>query len=161
MIDPQSGLGTKLRLLLSMLDGELTELYKQEQSSFRPRFFPVFQLLLQSKRASIGEIGAFLHTSQPAATQTVAEMKKLGLVADEAGTDKRRRLVRLTPLGRETADALQPIWKAVGGAAAELDEQLSHPLSSILDEAITALEGESFRARIARHRVKGRSTLCD
>ncbi|MGB3805798.1 MAG: hypothetical protein WA936_01225 [Erythrobacter sp.] len=142
------GLGTKLRLLLALLDGELGALYKQQGHEFRPRFFPVFQLLLDQDKASVSEISVALQTSQPAATQTLAEMKRLDLVAYQSGNDRRERLAHLTPKALELARELQPTWEAVQSAAQQLDRELPHPLSDVLDEALAALNRKSFTDRI-------------
>ena len=148
----QVGLGTKLRLLLARLDGELAELYKSEGYHFRPRFYPVFHLLMRSEQASVSKIASHLQVSQPAATQTLTEMKRLNLVTYKAGRDRRERVVNLTPHAIETAEKLQPLWEAVERAATQLNEELSYPLSAILDEANFALAKRSFPDRIAKHR---------
>ncbi|MBD2841360.1 MarR family winged helix-turn-helix transcriptional regulator [Erythrobacter rubeus] len=154
--NPQLGLGTKLRLLLARLDGELAALYAKGGHNFRPRFYPVFQLLLQCEESSVSEIANYLQATQPAATQTLSEMKKLDLVEFAAGKDRRERIVTLTPHALEMAGDLRPLWDAVGRAANELDEELSHPLSAILDEALAALARKSFPDRISENRASGR-----
>ncbi|MEM6827365.1 MAG: MarR family winged helix-turn-helix transcriptional regulator [Pseudomonadota bacterium] len=145
----ETGLGTQLRLLLAHLDGELAALYKQAGHEFRPRFYPVFQLLLDRDGALVSDIAHHLRTSQPAATQTLAEMTRLDLVFYETGKDRRERIVKLTPHALKVAQDLEPIWDAVGRAASQLDGELSHPLSAILNEALAALERTSFPERIA------------
>ena len=152
------GLGTKLRLLLANLDGELADIYRHQNSVFRPRFYPVFQLLLERNEASVSEVTSRLQCSQPAATQTLVEMKRLGLIAEAKGNDRRKRIVQLTPYAFDVARALQPTWDAVACAASQLDAELSHPLSAILDEALAALARKSFLDRISEHRPpKGRT----
>ena len=150
------GLGTRLRILLAKLDGELAELYKVEGHEFRPRFYPVFQLLSERDQASVLEIAEHLRVSQPAATQTLSEMRRLGLVTQKTGADRRGRLVALTPQAIEMTQALQPLWNAVARAASQLDEELACPLSDLLDEAIAALEEKSFPQRIAEQLKPGR-----
>ncbi len=147
----QSGLGTKLRLLLARLDGELSDLYAAQGHDFRPRFFPVFQLLIRDGAASVGAVAKSLRASQPAATQTLAEMTRLGFIEMRPGADRRERVVELTESGKETAAMLVPTWRAVGAAARELNAELSCPLSQILDEAIEALDRTSFGIRIAKN----------
>lgn len=146
----EPGLGTLLRVLLAMLDGELNQLYRAQEVDFRPRFYPVFQLLLAQEHATISDIAKHLQASQPAATQTLAEMRKLDLVAYVDGQDRRERIVVLTDKALALARTLTPIWDAVGRAADELDCELSHPLSAILGEALAALKREGFSDRIAR-----------
>lgn len=152
----KSGVGTQLRLLLTQFDGELSEIYRAQGYQFRPRFYPVFQLLMERKQASISEIANHLQASQPAATQTLAEMRKLDLIAFQAGRDRRERIVKLTPRALDLAEALRPTWEAVRQAALQLDRELSHPLSAILDEALSALRRKSFPDRISEcHSFQG------
>ncbi|MEO0461504.1 MAG: MarR family transcriptional regulator [Pseudomonadota bacterium] len=142
-------MGTQLRLLLSQLDGELTALYKRQGHQFRPRFYPVFQLLLRNEGASVSEIADHLQCSQPAATQTLVEMKRCDFIKYAKGRDRRERIVSLSQHGLFTAKELQPIWNAVGRAASQLNDELPLPLSTILDEALAALARKSFPERIA------------
>jgi DNA-binding MarR family transcriptional regulator len=111
--------------------------------------------LLARGQASVSGVASHLQASQPAATQTLAEMRKLDLVAYETGRDKRERLVMLTDKARAMADALAPTWDAIGRAAKQLDSELSYPLSEILDEALSALRRKSFPDRISECRSRG------
>ena len=142
------GLGSKLRMLLARLDGDVTALYKREGYSFRPRFYPVVWFLMQQEQASVSAIARVLRTTQPAATQTLSEMKRIGLVTIATGADRRERVVCLTQEAKRLATALQPTWDAVHLAAEQLDSELSYPLSAIVDEALCALEDRSFEDRI-------------
>lgn len=144
---PPIGLGTKLRRLIALLDGDVQALYDESGLAFRPRFYPVFRQLMEGP-ASVGEIAAGANVTQPAATQTVHEMRKAGLVEINRGEDPRSRLVILSAEGRRLAGELRPVWQAVARAAAALDRELPTPLSATLDEAIGALERTPFRQRI-------------
>ena len=144
-----TGLGTQLRRLLAHLDGEVQHAYDRLGVPFRPRFYPVVQLLLDVESAGINEIASLTGVSQPAATQTVNDMKKSGIMEAGPGRDRRSRAVRLTPEGRSLAARLGPIWQAVGTAAAGLDRELPIPLSTLVAAALEALERQPFGERIA------------
>jgi MarR family transcriptional regulator, organic hydroperoxide resistance regulator len=145
------GLGTKLRALLAMLDGEVQALYDTRGVPFRPRFFPVIRTLLQSGSCRVSDIANEIRVTQPAATQTIAEMRALGLVESKTAADRRAKLVALTPAGTQLARDLVPIWQAIEASAAALDQELTVPLHQMLDEAIAALEARPFRERIKDH----------
>lgn len=149
------GLGTQLRLLLAHLDGAVQGLYDQSGVAFRPRYFPLVQPLLGGEVLTVGELAAAARVSQPAATQTIAELVRAGLAAVHLGTDARSRLVSLTPAGRSTADALAPLWAAVARAADALDRELTHPLAQTLAEALAALDQRPFEARVAQSLANG------
>src|SRR5687768_11894345 len=104
------GLGSRLRTLLAILDDDVQAIYDERGLDYRPRFFPVVQVLLTQDSCSIGELALRMAVSQPAVTQTVNEMKRLGLLSAADSDDKRQRPVRLTAAGKELAHALQPVW---------------------------------------------------
>ena len=143
------GLGTRLRRLIACLDGDVQVLYDDLGVAFRPRFYPVVRRLTEGP-ATVGEIAAGTGVSQPAATQTLQEMRKAGLVEIGRGADARSRRVALTMEGRQLAERLTPVWTAIARAGQGLDAELTHSLSATVDQALDALAGTSFHARIGR-----------
>jgi MarR family transcriptional regulator, organic hydroperoxide resistance regulator len=143
------GLGTRLRRLIAFLDGDVQALYDELGVGFRPRFYPIVRLLMVGP-ATVGELAAGTEVSQPAATQTLQEMRKAGLVQISRGADARSRRVELTAEGRQLAKVLGPVWAAIGRAADRLDQELAHGLSATIDEALEALAETSFRTRIGK-----------
>lgn len=142
------GLGTQLRTLLELLDGELESIYRDEGLDYRPRFTPVLRALLDEAPQTVGRIAARVGLSQPAATQTLNLMLARGWVEPQADpADARRRLYAPSAKARDALPRLQAIWAATGGAARGLDAELSSPLSVLLDEAIAALRQRSFPQR--------------
>ncbi len=142
------GLGTQLRTLLELLDGELESIYRDEGLDYRPRFTPVLRALLDEAPQTVGRIAARAGISQPAATQTLNLMLARGWVEPQADpVDARRRLYAPSAKARDALPRLQAIWAATGGAARGLDAELSSPLSVLLDEAIAALRQRSFPQR--------------
>src|SRR5688572_18478370 len=107
-----AGLGTRLRRLLAMVDGDVQLVYDEIGLPFRPRFYPVAALLLDDGPTAVGEIARAAGVSQPAATQTIGEMRRLGLVRMAAGADRRSRRVELTAEGRRVATRLVPVWSS-------------------------------------------------
>lgn len=143
-----TGLGTQLRLVTAKLDGDVQALYDGLGVPFRPRFFPIVQQLLGDGPAPVTTLARATGVSQPAATQTIREMARLGLVEVSASDDARERLVGLTLAGRQLAHRLEPLWAAVAEAARELDGELPHPLSMILGATLEELARKSFKDRI-------------
>jgi MarR family transcriptional regulator, organic hydroperoxide resistance regulator len=147
---PSRGVGTLLRQLLARLDGDVQAIYDRLNVPFRPRYFPVVCRLLQCGEASVGDLSAAAGVSQPAMTQTIADMKRNGLVQSGtvSGGDPRLKLVRLTREGQATADRLLPVWDAIARAAADLDTALPSPLAPLLEAALAELDRASFERRI-------------
>ena len=150
----KQGLGTQLRHLIDLLDGDVAQQYKDAGLDYRPRYTPIVRALKQLGTASIGQIADAAGITQPAATQTVNLMKKDGLVEVIPGADGRQRLVTLSAQGRELLPKLEACWAATQAAAECLDAQLAMPLSGILNQAIFALEEKPFHARISEARTR-------
>jgi DNA-binding MarR family transcriptional regulator len=145
----RQGLGTQLRHLIELLDGAVEQAYVDAGLAYRPRYTPVMRVLAERPSATIGELAQLAGITQPAATQTVALMKKEGLVRVVAGdVDGRQRVVRLAPKGAALLPRVQACWQATRRAADSLDADLAFPLSVCLAQAIAALEQQPFGARI-------------
>jgi DNA-binding MarR family transcriptional regulator len=148
---PYRGLGTLLRHLLELLDGDVERTYAELGLDYRPRFTPVVRALLESEPRSIREIADHSGLTHSAVSQTVAEMKRAGLlslVKDRA--DARARQARLAPRCRAMLPRLEQQWSATNSAADGLDEELSNSLRAAVTDAIAALERNPFRQRIEK-----------
>lgn len=155
----KQGLGTQLRHLIELLDGAVLQAYVDAGLDYRPRYTPVMRVLAQQPSATIGQLAGLAGITQPAATQTVALMKKEGILLVVAGgEDGRQRVVRLSPQGEQLLPRLQACWQATRNAADSLDAELDYPLSDCLAQAIAALGQRSFGARIEEANKKTRST---
>lgn len=152
-MNPEKGLGTRLRHLIASLDGDVQRMYQELGFPFRPRFYPIVQSLLKGGDSSVTALAAETGVSQPAATQTIHEMTKLGLVILSTAEDRRARRVTLTAEGQRMAESLAPLWDAVSSAAADLDGELPQPLSGTIDAALEALRRRPFHERI-RERMR-------
>lgn len=145
------GLGTQLRRLLEMLDGELEQIYRAEHPFYVPRYTPIMKALAAGEPLSIKAIAEQSSVSHSAASQTVNRLKHHGLVALTPDTDRRSRQVTLTDEGRSLLPWLEARWRATTQAANALDKELKFPLSEVLAEAIAKLEERSFADRIASY----------
>lgn len=156
----KQGLGTQLRHLIELLDGAVQQAYADAGLDYRPRYTPVMRVLAQQPSATIGQLAELAGMTQPAVTQTVALMKKEGLLLVAVnGDDGRQRVVRLSRQGEALLPRLQACWQATSRAADKLDAELAFPLSGCLAQAITALEQRSFGERIREANATVRSPL--
>lgn len=144
-------LGTQLRHLLELLDSAVEQAYGDAGLDYRPRYTPVVRVLCELGPVSIRTIADRARITHSAASQTVAQMVERGLVRLAAGSDGRERVVSLTSQAEAIVPALEHHWAATNAAAAALDAELSSPLSTVVAEAIAALERQPFAARIAHH----------
>ncbi|MGW5052291.1 MarR family winged helix-turn-helix transcriptional regulator [Actinokineospora sp. NPDC004072] len=142
-------LGTRLRHLVEHLETSVASVYDDLGLTwFRPRYTAYLRTLDAGPR-SIKELAEAVGVTHSAASQTVAQMVKDELVALEPGRDARQRIVRLTPAAERLLPVLHAEWAATARAARELEEELSTPLSALIDEVTAALARTPMRERIA------------
>lgn len=141
-----------MRRLLLLLDGDVQQVYDEAGEPFRSRYFPFVKALAEGGPIGISELAALTRVSQPAATQTIREMEKAGLVRIRVGVDRRARAVELSASGRALVRRLLPVWQAIEAAAAALDRELPASLRGVAEAACAALERRPFRARIQEQR---------
>ena len=145
-------IGTQLRHVLELLDGDVAKVYLElGLPEYRPRFSPIVRTLVAEGPLSIRELASAVGVTHSAASQTVAQLAKAGFVSQEPGADARQRIVHLTDKTRELLPTIEAEWQATTAAMTALDQELSAPLSVILSEIIAAVERRPFRARIADH----------
>jgi DNA-binding MarR family transcriptional regulator len=148
MTRPANTLGTLLRHLIDLLDGEVEAAYVAAELDWRPRYTPVVRALVARGPASIRILSHQIGISHSAVSQTVSQMVKDGLVELHPGADARERIVAMTSRAETMLPALQAQWAAVNAAADGLDAELSAPLSKVAGEAIAALTHKPFGERI-------------
>jgi DNA-binding MarR family transcriptional regulator len=147
----EGAIGTRLRHVLELLDGDVAKVYLElGLPEYRPRFSPIVRTLVAEGPLSIRELAKAVGVTHSAASQTVAQLAKAGFVSLEPGpTDARQRIVHLTDKTGELLPTIEAEWQATTAAMAELDAELSAPLGQILDEIVAAVERRPFHARIA------------
>jgi DNA-binding MarR family transcriptional regulator len=145
-------IGTRLRHVLELLDGDVAKVYLElGLPEYRPRFSPIVRTLVADGPLSIRELAKAVGVTHSAASQTVAQLTKGGLVTLEPGEDARQRIVHLTDKTRELLPTIEAEWQATTAALAELDAELTAPLGQVLGEIVAAVTRRPFRERIADH----------
>jgi len=144
----QSGLGTRIRHLLDLLDGDLTRVYREAGLDYRPRYTPVIRALRELGPSSIAALAAHAGLTHSAVSQTVAEMKRRRLLRVTRGSDARARKISLSSSAEHLLPQLGALWAATAAAAATLDRELKTSLVAAVEEAIAALERQPFHTRI-------------
>jgi DNA-binding MarR family transcriptional regulator len=143
-------LGTQLRHLLELMDDDVAAaLTDLGLPHYRPRYSPVVAALLAHGPSPIRDLARAIGVTHSAASQTVAQMHRAGLVRLAPGADARHRIVHLTPAARRALPAIRAEWAATAAAADALDAELPVPLRDLLAALRRALERRGFRQRIA------------
>ena len=145
-----AGLGTRMRHLLELLDGDVARLYADlGVPDYRPRYSPVVRALVAFGPLSIRDLASTVGVTHSAASQTAAQMARHGLLTLERGTDARQRIARLTARARALLPLIEAEWAATDAAAAELEAELPAALTEVLISAERAVMSRPMRLRIA------------
>jgi DNA-binding MarR family transcriptional regulator len=75
--------------------------------------------ILAKEPVEMSRLGTVTHTDKTTLSRTVEKLRKAGLVSVRVGSDGRRKLLSLSPLGRERFAAAMPYWEAAQQRAAE------------------------------------------
>lgn len=148
-MDLKAGLGTRLRALQTELDDAVEQAYRDAGLDFRPRYFPIFKMLMVREAMGIGALAESLGQTQPAVTQTVNHMRSAELVVPVEAQDRRERRIALSEKSRTVIPELERIWMAVERAVSTLDASLPSPLSDTLDASLAFVAVRPFSQLIA------------
>ncbi|MCD0445448.1 S41 family peptidase [Glycomyces sp. A-F 0318] len=138
------GLGTRLRQLIAHLDRAVDEAYAEIGLTYRAAFTPVTRALLAADSMSVREIAAAAGATHSAASQTVAQMRRAGLVEDAPGPDGRERRVRLSDLARLQLPVVEEQWARTDAAAAALSREIGVDLGAAAARALDVLRERPF-----------------
>jgi DNA-binding MarR family transcriptional regulator/GNAT superfamily N-acetyltransferase len=146
-------LGSRLRKVTEALYAGVDEVYRSAGVDLPSRCFPILFLLRDHGRLGISELAARLGQTHPAVSQMSRKLLRQRVVRESPDPrDDRRRLLSLSARGRSVMARLEPVWKAIVAAVADLESD--HPLSQHLTAIDQALEARGFAARI-RSRLDG------
>lgn len=146
-------IGTQLRQLLDLVDAGIGAAYDElGLPDFRPRYNPILQLLARSGPQSITALATATGVTHSAASQTVAQATRDGLIRlAPGGTDARQRIATLTTKAKRLMPTLDREWAATNAAAQEWQAELAYPLSDLLTTAIESLLQRPLGERIISH----------
>ncbi|MGH3500854.1 MAG: MarR family winged helix-turn-helix transcriptional regulator [Nocardioidaceae bacterium] len=138
-----------VRILLAAVDGEIARLYdERDLSEIRPRFTMPLIRLGHRGAMTVRQLADSLDVTHSAMSQTVAALRRSGLVSTSTGADARTRPVDLTERGRSVLPFLEAEWQATERALAELEAETPYPLSQVVRDLETALARRSFHDRV-------------
>ncbi|RKN43862.1 MarR family winged helix-turn-helix transcriptional regulator [Streptomyces hoynatensis] len=144
-----SGLGTRLRHLLDLLESEVASLYPAlGLDGYRPRFSPFLRALDALGPSPVRDLARAVSVTHSAASQTVSRLVAHGLVEQRVGADARQRVVHLTDRARELLPVLAAEWAVVEAAAEEFEAELPYRLTDLIAAAEEALARRPLRARV-------------
>ncbi|MGM5629849.1 helix-turn-helix domain-containing GNAT family N-acetyltransferase [Apibacter raozihei] len=151
-------LSSRLRLLTSQITEDASRVYQLYDIGFSPKWFPIFFILVEEGEKTITEIAQEVGHSQPSVTKIVKEMAIAGLVEDNRNSaDKRKNMVALTELGKETSEKIKPLYEDVGAAVESLINEANHNLWEAMEEWEFLLKQKTLLRRVQEFKKKRES----
>lgn len=140
-----------LRELLADVEAEIENVYKARGlHDVRPRYVYPLIRLAHAGPLTIRELAESLGRTHSAISQTLAGMRREGLIDSAPGEDARTRRITLTVRGRSLVPFLEAEWRATEKAVAQLDDEvMPHSLSRAVIATTEALGRRSMRDRIS------------
>lgn len=149
-----AAIGARLRRLSNEVDGDARRIYADLGIDFEQRWLGLLDLLSNHGPLTVGELAGSLGISHPSVSQSRQSLASAGLIAwEKDGKDRRRRKLRLTEEGRALVARLEPVWKALDEAAAEIDREAGAAVAA-LERLEDALRAKSVYDRV-RERLRG------
>jgi DNA-binding MarR family transcriptional regulator len=107
---------------------------------------------------SVTAIADALGLTHPAVNQIATQMARRGLLTSRKDKDdERRRLLSLTPKGRQTVKKLQPLWSVVDECTRQLIKVTGHDLLADIAAVEKALDSRDMYDRTMRSLRKQQS----
>lgn len=142
-------LGSRLRLMTTMITDDASKIYELYGVDFVPKWFPVFFILTENREITITEIANEIGHSQPSVSKIVQEMIAAGLVDENTQTvDKRRNIVALTEKGTLISKVIETQCKDIETVIEDLTKESNHNLWAALEEWEFLLEQKSLFKRV-------------
>jgi DNA-binding MarR family transcriptional regulator/N-acetylglutamate synthase-like GNAT family acetyltransferase len=142
-------IGTRFRILTDRLMLDADKIYKSLGLEFEPRWFTVFYLINQKSPITITEIAEQLGYSQPAVTQIANSLLKNKLIKAVKGKDdSRKKLITITPKGKELLLNLIPVWQDIENAVKELLDSTGYDILFILSKLESGLDSSDIYSRV-------------
>jgi len=142
-------LASRLKRLSERLLKDVSDIYQELGVDFKARWFPVLYTLGLDSPQPVTGLAQQLGLSHPAINQIAAQMLRGGVLEEARDRqDQRRRLLSLTPRGRDIYNRLLPIWREVRAANEELLVETRVDLLADLARIEHALDQRPMRDRV-------------
>jgi len=142
-------LGTRLKRLGERMQADVGRALAERGVQMGARWGPLFQLLARNGPMSVVDAAGCLGLTHPAVSQFSKEMLKAGLVTSHAHPhDERKRVLRISSMGKRIDRRIEPLRRDVRSAIQELLGATSPELLKSLWAIERALDARSLYERI-------------
>lgn len=143
------GIGSRLNRLSGQIMRETQDVYDAIKVNFDPYLFPIFKLIIDVGEITTTHIQEALEYTQPAITQSVRKLKKMGYVSSKPdGMDGRKKIIYLTSEGKAMHKCLVPVWEVIDVEVKLLTQIKTNSLVEALQKIELSLQEKSLSKRI-------------
>ncbi len=147
-------LGSRLKRIGEQLQADTQRVLDRLDVRIQSSQYPLLAALDRLGPLPVGELAQSLGIAQPGVTRSVSLLVELGLVeVSPSNDDQRRRIVSLSPAGRQLVDdAKRDVWPRIENAVADICADLSGPLLgqlSTIEDRLAATPLDRRADRIA------------
>ena len=140
-------LSTRLQRLSEQLRKDGALLYKEYGIDFEPKWFPVIYTLYHKEVLSVVEIANEIGYTHPSTISLLKELEKKKLIKSKKDKiDERKRLLQLTPKGKELIEKMKPVWAVMTTILSDIADNQNNLLQAI-NEAENKILHQSFLQR--------------
>jgi DNA-binding MarR family transcriptional regulator len=143
----EMALSTRLVRLSDTIRQDITCIYREQGIDFESKWFPVLFVMLQRSPIGVIDLAQEIGYAHPSVIALVKEMENKKLITSVASkTDKRKRMLSLTPKGQGLKKKLAPLWEDILKIARKITDNRNN-LFAALEETEAVLQAESFYSR--------------
>lgn len=139
-------LATRLQRLADQFRRDGVLIYKAAGIDFEPKWFPVIYTLYHKPGVSVVELAGEIGYAHPSTILLLKELEKIKLIKSKKDKrDERKRLLQLTDKGLKLVGEMQPIWKAITDATAEITATQNNILKAVEEVEANFAEKSFFQ----------------
>ncbi len=149
-------LGTRLKRIGERLQAQTQRILDAHDLEVPAGQFPFLAAIDRSGPLTVGGLAEAVGVTQPAATRSLSQLRRAGLVAiTQASDDQRCKRVSLTRAGRHAVDrGKRAVWPEIEAAVRSACRGLSGPLLDQLAGLEDGLDAVPLERRAARRRKR-------
>ena len=145
-----AGIHHRLKRLSDRLNGDILKFYRETFPNIEPAWFTILFSISEKGACPIQEIAASLGISHPAVIQFTTRMEKENLVTFSADkSDKRKKIISLTPKAIELLENIKPLHQDIENAYLKLMEETGLNITEVLEKIENSVSDTTFYKRVA------------
>lgn len=154
-------LASRLKVLSERMYAAADHVYQAQGSAIQARWFPILRLLSLRGPMNVGDLANEIGLTHSAVSQLATRLVREGwLRGDGDASDRRRRVLSLTPMAEAELKALQPSWEAIRTAVDDCMAACGADLLAAVSAFERGLAQQSLHERmLARLRENARRDL--